>query len=233
MTGAKLVFVKNPAYTPRAEPADGLAGGKVAHVDRVEWHILPDQQTRAERARQGRDRHRRGPFWRSRRGREEDEGCRRRAADEIGVAQQIRLNATQPPFDNPKIRQAVLLAVDGQDFLQAVIDDPGLGKVCRSFYVCSSPYFSEEGFPSPISSAPRRLVRESGYDGTPVVLLDAAENANIHAFTMVADQLLRQIGLKTDVQAMDWATVVSRRASREPVGKGGWSIFISGPAGST
>jgi len=43
--------------------------------------------------------------------------------------------------------------------------------------------------------------------------------------------LLKSIGFKTDVQAMDWATVVSRRASKEPVGKGGWSIFISGPGG--
>jgi peptide/nickel transport system substrate-binding protein len=64
-----------------------------------------------------------------------------------------------------------------------------------------------------------------------VVLLDATENANIHAFTTVADELLKSIGFKTDVQAMDWATVVSRRASKEPVGKGGWSIFISGPGG--
>lgn len=231
MTGAKLVFVKNPAYTPRAEPADGLAGGKVAHVDRVEWHILPDQQTALNalaKAEIDIDEDLSGDLVEAAK---KTKGVVVARQDDIGVAQQIRLNATQPPFDNPKIRQAVLLAVDGQDFLQAVIDDPGLGKVCRSFYVCSSPYFSEEGFPKPDLERAKALVRESGYDGTPVVLLDAAENANIHAFTMVADQLLRQIGLKTDVQAMDWATVVSRRASREPVGKGGWSIFISGPGG--
>ena len=43
--GDKTVYVKNPKYKPRAEPAGGLAGGKVAKVDRVEWLAMPDQQT--------------------------------------------------------------------------------------------------------------------------------------------------------------------------------------------
>jgi peptide/nickel transport system substrate-binding protein len=74
-------------------------------------------------------------------------------------------------------------------------------------------------------------VRESGYDGTPAVLLNAAENTNINAFTLVANALFRSIGIRTDVQAMDWATVVARRQSHEPVARGGWSVFISGPGG--
>ena len=43
--GAKVVYVKNPNYKPRQEPASGLAGGKVVKVDRVEWIWIPDAQT--------------------------------------------------------------------------------------------------------------------------------------------------------------------------------------------
>ena len=43
--GEKAVYVRNPKYKPRNEPASGLAGGKVAKVDRVEWITIPDQQT--------------------------------------------------------------------------------------------------------------------------------------------------------------------------------------------
>src|SRR5471032_601037 len=43
--GEKIVFTKNVAYKPRAEPASGLAGGKVVKVDRVEWIAMPDVQT--------------------------------------------------------------------------------------------------------------------------------------------------------------------------------------------
>src|SRR6185312_15168262 len=35
--GEKIVYVRNPDYVPRAEPPSGLAGGKIAKVDRVEW----------------------------------------------------------------------------------------------------------------------------------------------------------------------------------------------------
>src|SRR5262245_40664284 len=35
--GDKTVYIRNEKYKPRAEPASGLAGGKVVNVDRVEW----------------------------------------------------------------------------------------------------------------------------------------------------------------------------------------------------
>ena len=43
--GEKAVYIRNPKYKPRAEPPSGLAGGKVARVDRVEWIWIPDSQT--------------------------------------------------------------------------------------------------------------------------------------------------------------------------------------------
>lgn len=231
MAGARLVFIKNPAYVPRAEAPAGLSGGKVAKVDRVEWLIIPDQQTALNALLKGEidiSEEISGDLIPLAKKSKDIVLARQ---DEIGVAQQIRINSIQPPFDNPKLRQALLHAVDGADFLAAVIDDPDLGKPCRSFYVCSSPYFTEAGFPRIDLAKAKALVKEAGYDGTPVVLLDATENANIHAFTTVANELLKSIGFKTDLQAMDWATIVSRRASKEQVGKGGWSIFISGPGG--
>ena len=45
-------------------------------------------------------------------------------------------------------------------------------------------------------------------------------------------QQLRKAGfLKLDVQAMDWGTVVSRRAKKEPPAQGGWNIFITTSGG--
>jgi peptide/nickel transport system substrate-binding protein len=231
MAGARLVFTRNARYAPRSEAPAGFSGAKVAKVDRVEWVIIPDQQTALNALLKGEidiSEELSGDLIPLAKKAKDIVLARQ---DEIGVAQQIRINSIQPPFDNPKLRQALLHAVDGADFLAAVIDDPDLGRPCRSFYVCSSPYFTEAGFPKFDLARARALVKEAGYDGTPVVLLDAAENPNIHAFTTVANELLKSIGFKTDLQAMDWATVVARRASKEPVAKGGWSIFISGPGG--
>ena len=37
--------------------------------------------------------------------------------------------------------------------------------------------------------------------------------------------MMQKIGLNVDYQAMDWGTVVQRRAMKNPVDKGGWSVF--------
>src|SRR6476469_732896 len=42
--GEKAVYLKNTKYKPRSEPASGIAGGKVAKVDRAEIIEMPDPQ---------------------------------------------------------------------------------------------------------------------------------------------------------------------------------------------
>ena len=51
--GAKVVYEKNPDYVPRSDPPDGLAGGKVVKVDRVEWTVLPDSFTKSSALQRG------------------------------------------------------------------------------------------------------------------------------------------------------------------------------------
>ena len=42
VSGSKVVYAKHDGYVARSEPADGLAGGRVVRVDRVEWTSMPD-----------------------------------------------------------------------------------------------------------------------------------------------------------------------------------------------
>jgi peptide/nickel transport system substrate-binding protein len=72
---------------------------------------------------------------------------------------------------------------------------------------------------------------ESGYDGTPVVVLDAQDSTISHTFELVSADLMRRAGLTVDVQAMDWATLIQRRLSRNPGAQGGWGLFASAPTG--
>jgi peptide/nickel transport system substrate-binding protein len=39
---------------------------------------------------------------------------------------------------------------------------------------------------------------------------------------------LRRVGINLDEQSLDWGTVVQRRTSKEPLDKGGWSLFPYG-----
>src|SRR5437899_12282980 len=42
--GDKAVYVKFDKYKPRAELPSGLAGGKIAKIDRIEWLAISDHQ---------------------------------------------------------------------------------------------------------------------------------------------------------------------------------------------
>jgi peptide/nickel transport system substrate-binding protein len=70
-----------------------------------------------------------------------------------------------------------------------------------------------------------QMLKDAGYDGTKVVLMQPTDIAILSAFSLVTAQRLRDIGMEVDVQAMDWSTLTSRRAKKEPVGQGGWNLF--------
>jgi peptide/nickel transport system substrate-binding protein len=60
-----------------------------------------------------------------------------------------------------------------------------------------------------------------------VVILKPTDLAAIQKLPDVAAQLLRQAGFKVDLQAMDWNTVVTRRAKKDAPDKGGWNMFFT------
>src|SRR5262249_2661013 len=67
----------------------------------------------------------------------------------------------------------------------------------------------------------------AGYDGRKIVLLGPATIPTLHAQSQVVADLLKKMGFEVDCVSLEWGTVVQRRASKEPVDKGGWNIFIT------
>ena len=136
----------------------------------------------------------------------------------------------QPPFDNPAIRRAVLAAVTQQDFVTAVVgEDPALRHLPAGFFTPGTPMASEAGMEA--LTAPRDLaaaqaaILAAGYRGEPVVVLAPTDFPSLKALADVGADLLTRLGFKVDYQAMDWGTVVQRRAKKDAVAQGGWSVF--------
>ena len=75
--------------------------------------------------------------------------------------------------------------------------------------------------------ASKRALIAAGYKGEKVVLLAATDFPTLNALCEVGRDMLVKCGMNVDYAAMDWASVVARRASREPVEKGGWSLFFT------
>jgi peptide/nickel transport system substrate-binding protein len=79
-----------------------------------------------------------------------------------------------------------------------------------------------------------QLMKEAGYKGEPITVLAATDHNTITPATQVLIEAMRQASLNVDVQSMDWGSVVTRRASKNPSNQGGWDIFVttSGGVGS-
>jgi peptide/nickel transport system substrate-binding protein len=77
----------------------------------------------------------------------------------------------------------------------------------------------------------KQLLAEGGYDGRPVVMLQATNIPYMSNAATVLAQQLRGAGMKVDLQPMDWANVVQRRANQSPPEQGGWNIFFTSGSG--
>jgi peptide/nickel transport system substrate-binding protein len=78
----------------------------------------------------------------------------------------------------------------------------------------------------------KKLIAEAGYKGEKIVVLDAVDQPVAHTQALVVTDLMKKLGLTVELQAMDWGTLVTRRASMEPIDKGGWNIFATGWVGA-
>ena len=229
--GDKAVYVRNPKYVPRKEAPSGSTGGKVANIERIEWNLaLRDPQAQVNALMKGEidiieqlgfDHYETVKaskdvtmfFW-----------------TPLGRHFMARFNHLHKPFDKPEVRRAALAAFAQEPFLRAQIGVKDLYKTCPSIYNCGTPNSTTAGSDVQSKSNLKKaqeLLKASGYDGTPVVILKPTDIYSIHKLPDVAAQLLRQAGFKVDLQAMDWQTLVGRRAKRDAPEKGGWNLFLT------
>lgn len=228
--GDKTVYVKFDKYKPRAEAPSGLAGGKVVKVDRVEWRAIPDHQTAVNALLAGEvdmiesPPHDLAPVLKA------DPNVKLINLNPLGNQYVFRFNTLHKPFDNPKIRQAVWYAFNQEDFLKATIGDPAAYKVCKAMFVCGTPLESTKGMEGLLESnfeKSKALLKEAGYDGTPVVLMQSTDLAVLTNLAPVAKNLLEKGGFKVDMVSMDWQTLVARRAKKDVPAQGGWHAFLT------
>jgi peptide/nickel transport system substrate-binding protein len=227
--GVSAVYVKNPDYVPRKEPASGTAGGKVARVDRVEFVWIPDTNTCANALMAGEIDFIQVPQVDFLAKLKAAKGVKVEVFDSLGLQTVCRLNHLQPPFDNPKARQAVLWATNQEDNLRAAVgNDPERFAVCGSMYPCGSPFASDVGSEPLLKqdfNKAKQLLKEAGYNNEPIVVLYCTDDPIISNQTLATAQNLRKAGFNVDMQAMNWTTLVSRRAIKKPASEGGWHIF--------
>ena len=233
ISGAKIVYARNPRYIPRAEPPDGMAGGRIVKVDRVEWHIIPDAATVAAALQSGEMDMAERPSFDVLPLLAKLPGLRLQKLSALADQTILRPNHLQPPFNDVRARRALNHLLDQGDAMAAGFGDPANWQTCNAFFTCGGPFDSEagaEGFKPDLARA-KALLAEAGYKGEKLIFIASHDNANGPISEVVADAMTKA-GMNIEMIWSDWASVVGRALKQDLPAQGGWNIRVTGQPGA-
>ena len=125
----------------------------------------------------------------------------------IGL-QTLYMPNKNPPFDDPRVRQAVQLGLDQQEIADAAT--LGLATPARSAFPSLLPGFTDAhwDFDRDVERA-RALLADAGYpNGFDTTISYNSGNAQREISAVVAQAQLAEIGIRAEVQAVAWPTFV-------------------------
>jgi peptide/nickel transport system substrate-binding protein len=152
--------------------------------------------------------------------------------DPLPLTGVLRFNHLHPPFNEKRMRQAILPAVDQEDYMAAVVGpDPKLVVTGVGCFTPGTPMANDAGLgpltgPRSIDQA-KSMLKAAGYSNQLIRLIGPTDILAPSAMTQVGGDMFRRLGVNLDLALTDWGTVVQRRASREPLDKGGWSVLYT------
>ena len=233
VSGSRAVFARNERYIPRPEKVEYGWGGYHVKVDRVEWRVIPDAATAAGALATGEVDWVEMPLPDLLPTLRKAPGVKVERLDTHGIYPVLRPNFLHGPTTNPAVRRAMLAAIDQVDEMTAVMGEDRDGwRAPIGFFIPGTESASEAGMKTlrerPSPDAIKAMLKAGGYNGERIVLMHPTDPPAYDALCQVAEGAFRRVGLNIDIQTTDWGTVTQRRNSKEPLEKGGWSIFPSG-----
>jgi peptide/nickel transport system substrate-binding protein len=228
--GEQAVYVRNADYIPRDEAPSGSTGGKKVYLDKVIWRYLADPWDAAEDLAAGEVDWWELPPLDFIPKIEQNPDLQTFLTDPLGAQGWLKPNFLHPPFNNKKAREALLHMMDQVTYLALAIGQSQYYRPCYSVFACGGPYTTRIGAEPMMEhdlTKARQLVKESGYDGRPIVVIQGTDIAFLSAAAIVTRQRLESIGFKVILRAMDWSTNLVVRERKEPPDKGGWNLLFT------
>jgi peptide/nickel transport system substrate-binding protein len=237
VAGSLAAYHRFERYVPRSSGVSSFtAGPKIATVERIEWHTIPDAATAAAALQSGEM-----DWWELPTSDllpllRKNPAITTEIIDRAGNIGVMRLNSLYPPFDNPAIKRALLGAINQADFMQAVAGvDPQMWRTGAGVFPPGTPLATSAGMEvfsdQPDYDRVKRELVAAGYRGEKVTFIAAADFPAINALCEVGADTFRKVGINLDYQALDWGTVTTRRNSQEPPSQGGWNAHCTYTAG--
>ncbi len=209
-----VILTKFDAYAARSEAPSGYAGKREAKIAELRFIPVPNANTRVEGVVAGQYHY----------------------ADQLPVEAYKRLSTTasvkpvlvmpygfpyfvlntkQGPFADKKIRQAYQLALNESEMLMAAFGEEKFFRVAGAHFPKASPFHSEAGatvYNKGDVAGAKKLLAEAKYEGAPIRILNSKQYEFNHNMALVMAEQLKAAGFKVQLDVVDWATLVQRRA---------------------
>ena len=149
----------------------------------------------------------------------------------------MAFNFYHPPFDNVKLRRAVLSAVNQEDFVNSVVgEQQNLGRVGVGVFPLASPYSTTAGMEALTRTPRSRQVEaprcESGYKGEPIVLMVPSDQPNLVQEDQVANALYQSLGLNVQYTELDSGFMFAATQQQGDAGQGWLDQLLHSLGGS-
>ena len=233
VAGSLVAYERNQAYVPRpGGMASFIAGPKIVHVDRVEWHVLPDPTSAAAAMQAGEHDWWESPTFDLLPMLRKNPGLTIPPPTPLGFMAGLRFNHLQPPFNNPALRRALLGAVVQQDYMiTAATDDQKNWRKAVGIFCPQSPMASDADMqlltgPRDLAAV-KRAVAASGYQGEKAVVPVPADFPSLRALADVGVDMMQRAGINIEPHYTDWGSMLQSLAKTGPVEQGGWSAFFT------
>ncbi|GGB55957.1 ABC transporter substrate-binding protein [Tistrella bauzanensis] len=196
--GSHILLVKNENYYQEGKP----------HLDEIYWHVIPDAASRAVAFETGTVDILPGGSV------ENFDVQRLTALDNTCVTDKgweffapqswLWLNNREGPTADVRFRKAIMYAMD-REFAKEVLWN-GLGDVATGPFSSKIRFYSDKVTPYPHDpDKARELLKEMGYDGTPIRLLPLPYGETWQRWAEAVKQNLEEVGIKVELVATDVA----------------------------
>ncbi|MDS1140118.1 ABC transporter substrate-binding protein [Pusillimonas sp. SM2304] len=140
--------------------------------------------------------------------------------------QVLMLNVGAGVLSDIRLRKAVLASLNMEDMLIAAFGTKDFYSVDGALFPKGSPWYTSAGVSGNYNQGDiekaQKLLKEAGYDGTPIRILTSRQYDHLYKMTQVAAEYMKAAGFNVDLQVMDWASLSQRRADPKL-----WDIFAT------
>jgi len=217
-------LVRYDGYSARKEPASGYAGKREALLDELRFVPVPNANTRVEGTLSGQYQFADLLPVESYSRLEGNAGAKAVLTAPFGFPYLV-LNTKQGPLANLQLRQAVEAALNNADMMGAGFGDAKFYSTDSSHYAKNTPFYSTAGtenYGKGDAKKAAALVASGKYDGTSIKILTSQQYDFHYRMALVMAENLKAAGFKTDMQVVDWATLIQRR--NDPAL---WDIYVT------